>query len=139
MRTEAEHVQYNTRFKVSNVCFETKLICLLLVVHPLIGHLLRRDPHFQSTSKTWFGSVLLIGSALCVVVFALLVLVTCLVCIVLPVSLDFPFLIDPSVFSGIYLPVCGTYISQYNLSFQRSVFISRYRLLFSLIPFKNLQ
>jgi hypothetical protein len=61
------------------------------------------------------------------------------VCIVLPVSLDFPFLIDPSVFSGIYLPVCGTYISQYNLSFQRSMFISRYRLLFSLILFKNLQ
>ena len=50
------------------------------------------------------GYVLLILLVFCVVFFfVLFVLVLCLVCPVLPVSLHRPFLIAPSVFSGVYL------------------------------------
>ena len=39
-------------------------------------------------------------------VFVLFVFVLCLVCPMLPVSVDCPFLIAPSVFSNVYLFVC---------------------------------
>jgi hypothetical protein len=39
----------------------------------------------------------------CVVVLVLFVFVMCLVCPMLPVSLDYPFLIAPSSFSNVYL------------------------------------
>ena len=42
-------------------------------------------------------------SDFCVVIFILFVFVLCLVCQILPVSLDYSFLIDPSVFSNDYL------------------------------------
>jgi hypothetical protein len=44
-------------------------------------------------------------SSLCCV-FVLFVFVLCLVCPMLPVSLDCPFLIAPSIFSNVYLFVC---------------------------------
>jgi hypothetical protein len=47
------------------------------------------------------GSVLLICLAFCVVLFVLLVFVLCLVYPMLPVSLDCPYLIAPSVFSNV--------------------------------------
>ena len=48
---------------------------------------------------------------------------SCILCTVLPVSLDCSFLIAPSVFSSIYLPLCDTYISHYNISMQMLVFL----------------
>ena len=47
--------------------------------------------------------VLLIFLVFCVVCFQLCVFVLCYVCPMLPVSLDCPFLIAPSVFSSVYL------------------------------------
>ena len=57
----------------------------------------------EFTPGFWWWSVLLIFLALCVVFFALLVFVLCIVYPMLPVSLDFPFLIAPSVFDNVYL------------------------------------
>jgi hypothetical protein len=49
------------------------------------------------------GSMLLMLSVFCVVFFVLFVFVLCLMYPMLPVSLDCPFLIAPSVFSSLYL------------------------------------
>jgi hypothetical protein len=49
------------------------------------------------------GSVLLIFLVFCVVFVVLFVFVLCLVYPMLPVFLDCPFLIAPSVFSNVYL------------------------------------
>jgi hypothetical protein len=46
--------------------------------------------------------VLLISLVFCVVVFALLVFILCLVCPIFQMSKDSPFLIVPSVFSKVY-------------------------------------
>ena len=46
--------------------------------------------------------LLIVLLVFCVVIFVLFVIVLCLVYPVLPVSLDCPFLIAPSVFSNIY-------------------------------------
>jgi hypothetical protein len=43
----------------------------------------------------------------CVVLFVLFESVLCLMYLMLPVSLDYPFLIVPSVFSNVYLPSVG--------------------------------
>jgi hypothetical protein len=61
-------------------------------------------PEFTPSFCWW--SVLLIFLALCVVFFALFVFVLCIVYPMLPVSLDFPFLIAPSVFDNVYLHKC---------------------------------
>jgi hypothetical protein len=56
--------------------------------------------------SVWFlllGSVLLIFFVFCVMLLVLFVFVLCLVYSMLPVSLDYLFLIAPSVFSTIYL------------------------------------
>ena len=54
---------------------------------------------------------MLISLVSCVVLFVLLVFVLCLVCPMLSVSLDCPFLIAPSVFSNVY---SNTFINGYN-------------------------
>jgi len=48
------------------------------------------------------GSVLLIVLRFCIVLLWLFVFVQCHACPVLPVSLDYPFLIVPSIFSNVY-------------------------------------
>ena len=68
--------------------------------------LLRNCLPFASTwvyTRFLVGSLLLIFLVSCVVVFAWFVFVLCLVHPMLPVSLDCPFLIIPSVFSNVYL------------------------------------
>jgi hypothetical protein len=67
----------------------------------------------KSLHQGLMGSVLLISLAFCTVlcVFPLVCLCFCLVYPMLPVSLDSPFVIVPSVLSNVYLPiqysVCG--------------------------------
>jgi len=51
-------------------------------------------------------SVLLIFLDFCVVFFTLFVSVLCLVHPMLPISLDCPFWIAPSVFSNVYIILC---------------------------------
>ena len=65
--------------------------------------LLKRSKHLGS--RFVVGSELLVVLVFCVVVcfYVLFVFVLCLVCPILPVSLDCPFLITPSVFSNDYL------------------------------------
>ena len=64
-------------------------------------------PFASALVHTWFfvGSMLLIFLVFCFVLSfcALFVFVECLVYPILPVSLDWPFLIAPSVFSNVYL------------------------------------
>lgn len=57
---------------------------------------------FWVQSRYLVGFMLLICFVFYVVRFVLFVFVLCIVCRVLPLSLDFPFLIAPSVFSNIY-------------------------------------
>jgi hypothetical protein len=47
------------------------------------------------------GSMLLVVLALCVM-FLFCLSLFCVLCLMLPVSLDFPFFIAPSVFSNVY-------------------------------------
>ena len=49
------------------------------------------------------GSVLIIFVIFCDLFFVLFVFIMCLVYLILPISLDCPFLIAPSVFSNVYL------------------------------------
>ena len=55
------------------------------------------------------GSVLLIFSVFCFVILGFLSLF-CVLCRILPVSLDCPFLFDPSVFSNVYLLLGGVVV-----------------------------
>jgi len=51
----------------------------------------------------WWGFVLLTFAVFCVEIFAFVVLVLCSVCPMLPISIECPLSIVPSVFSNVYI------------------------------------
>jgi hypothetical protein len=59
--------------------------------------------HLGSHPFFFIGFVLLIFLVFCVVFFGLFVFVLCLMDLILPMSLDCPFLIANSIFSNIYI------------------------------------
>ena len=130
---QAENVQYNTRSKATNVCFETFLFCSSdCYSPPLSGHLLRFSTHFRSTSKAWLDSCYSLFQ-FCLQFVVHFHPVYCVASVAgfsgLNI-LDFPFGFLYHLFA-----LCGTCISHFSM--RRSVFFSRY--LFSLILLKNLQ
>ena len=103
LQIESNMVPSSISFKIS----ETNNIVYILSPYRTLGCRLQPtliSPLFLDLSLQKKKNInLVVSHAYCVVFFALLVFILCLVYTMLPVSLDCPFLIAPPVFSNILL------------------------------------